>query len=166
MKNDKGRLVNAPYVDNSYKWAGGGMLSTVQDLLKFGSVMLYAYQQDSNSVLPGYLKADTVRQMWTPVCKTKCDWDTGGRYGQGWAVISETQTHGHCRQQQCYISHTGAAVGASSVLLILPLSGKSKSSSKQPPCGIVVSMIVNLPGIGLNKTALQIAQLFQNVIAN
>ncbi|XP_025933626.1 serine beta-lactamase-like protein LACTB, mitochondrial isoform X4 [Apteryx rowi] len=26
--NKKGRLVNAPYVDNSYKWAGGGFLSS------------------------------------------------------------------------------------------------------------------------------------------
>ena len=39
-----GKLENAPYVDNSYKWAGGGFLSTVGDLLKFGNVMMYSYQ--------------------------------------------------------------------------------------------------------------------------
>ena len=39
------RLRNAPYVDNSYKWAGGGFLSTVGDLVKFGNAMLYSYQQ-------------------------------------------------------------------------------------------------------------------------
>ena len=42
--NKKGRLVNAPYTDTSYKWAGGGFLSTVEDLCKFGNVMLYAFQ--------------------------------------------------------------------------------------------------------------------------
>src|SRR5271165_626249 len=30
---------NAPYVDNSYKWAGGGFLSTAEDLVRFGSAM-------------------------------------------------------------------------------------------------------------------------------
>ena len=29
-------LVNAPYVNNSYKWAGGGFLSTTHDLIKLG----------------------------------------------------------------------------------------------------------------------------------
>ena len=37
-------LENAPHVDNSYKWAGGGFLSTVGDLLKFGNIMIYSYQ--------------------------------------------------------------------------------------------------------------------------
>merc|ERR1711902_250624 len=41
-------LKNSPSVDNSYKWAGGGFLSTVGDLLKFGNAMLYSYQQNGN----------------------------------------------------------------------------------------------------------------------
>lgn len=36
--------MNAPYVDNSYKWAGGGFLSTVKDLIQFGNSLLYAKQ--------------------------------------------------------------------------------------------------------------------------
>ena len=39
------KLKNAPYVDNSYKWAGGGFLSSVGDLIRFGSMMLYSFQQ-------------------------------------------------------------------------------------------------------------------------
>ena len=31
-------------MDNSYKWAGGGFLSTVDDLLKFAHIMLYSFQ--------------------------------------------------------------------------------------------------------------------------
>ena len=31
-------------VDNSCKWAGGGVVSTVGDLVKFGNAMLYSYQ--------------------------------------------------------------------------------------------------------------------------
>ena len=43
-RNTKGLLVNAPYVDCSYKYAGGGMLSTVTDLVRFANAMLYSYQ--------------------------------------------------------------------------------------------------------------------------
>ncbi|KAM6058940.1 serine beta-lactamase-like protein LACTB, mitochondrial isoform 3-T3 [Chlamydotis macqueenii] len=78
--NKKGRLVNAPYVDNSYKWAGGGFLSSVGDLLKFGNALLYSYQagqfkNTNGKLLPGYLKPDTVAMMWTPVPKTEVSWD-------------------------------------------------------------------------------------------
>ncbi len=41
---------NAPYVDNSYKWAGGGFLSNVQDLVKFGNAMLFSFQRKSEPV--------------------------------------------------------------------------------------------------------------------
>merc|ERR1712080_154406 len=44
VRDNHHRLQNAPYVDNSYKWAGGGFLSNVSDLLKFGNAMLYSYQ--------------------------------------------------------------------------------------------------------------------------
>ena len=48
QRNNKGHLVNAPYVDNSYKWAGGGFMSTVEDLVKFGNSMLYSKQMAEN----------------------------------------------------------------------------------------------------------------------
>lgn len=49
-----GKLCNAPYVENSYKWAGGGLLSTVPDLLKFGKIMLYSFKGgNSNKTLSG-----------------------------------------------------------------------------------------------------------------
>ncbi len=34
-------IINAPYVDNSYKWAGGGFVSTPEDLLKFAHGLMY-----------------------------------------------------------------------------------------------------------------------------
>ncbi len=37
-------LKNVPAVDNSYKWGGGGILSNVHDLLKFGNAMLNSFQ--------------------------------------------------------------------------------------------------------------------------
>jgi serine beta-lactamase-like protein LACTB len=58
-RNEKGKLINTPFVDNCYKWAGGGFISTSEDLIKFGNAMLYSSQigeyqgKLKNSLLPG-----------------------------------------------------------------------------------------------------------------
>ncbi|XP_074772758.1 serine beta-lactamase-like protein LACTB, mitochondrial [Athene noctua] len=166
--NKKGRLVNAPYVDNSYKWAGGGFLSSVGDLLKFGNALLYSYQagqfkNTNGKLLPGYLKADTVAMMWTPVPKTEVSWDRDGKYAMAWAVVEKKQQCGCCRQQRHYASHTGGAVGASSVLLILPEELGSEAIDTglvAPPRGVIVSIICNMQSVSLNSTALKIAREF------
>ena len=49
IRDAKGKLQNTPYVDNSYKWAGGGFLSTVKDLTKVGNIMLYCYRNEEET---------------------------------------------------------------------------------------------------------------------
>ncbi|KAJ7415918.1 Serine beta-lactamase-like protein LACTB, mitochondrial [Willisornis vidua] len=162
--NKKGRLVNAPYVDNSYKWAGGGFLSSVGDLLKFGNALLYSYQagqfkSSTGKLLPGYLKPGTVAMMWTPVPKTEVSWDRDGKYAMAWAVVEKKQECGCCRQQRHYTSHTGGAVGASSVLLILPEELRPGAGAA-PPRGVIVTIVCNMQSVSLNSTALKIAREF------
>lgn len=53
-----GHLINAPWVDNSCKWAGGGFLSTVQDLVRFAHIMLYSAQSDGTQA---FLKRETIQ---------------------------------------------------------------------------------------------------------
>lgn len=50
-----GTLVNADYANISYKWAGGGMVSTAQDLCRLGIALMSGK----------LMKPATVRQMWT-----------------------------------------------------------------------------------------------------
>ncbi|XP_056428820.1 serine beta-lactamase-like protein LACTB, mitochondrial isoform X2 [Hyla sarda] len=158
--NDKKRLINCPYVDNSCKWAGGGFVSTVTDLLSFGNVLLYSYQaKEMSNRLPGYLKPDTVSMMWRQVSNTEMSWDRDGKYAMGWGTVEGKQDYGQCKCQKHYISHTGGAVGASSVLLIMP---EEDNQSVIPPRGIVVTIIANMQGTGLNSTALKIALEFEN----
>lgn len=76
---DRSVLINAPAVDNSYKWAGGGLLSTVPDLLTFGNVMMYSYLGGKDGI-PGYLKKSTVDMIWTPVPGTNAG--SGRKYGR------------------------------------------------------------------------------------
>ncbi|XP_063860892.1 serine beta-lactamase-like protein LACTB, mitochondrial [Scylla paramamosain] len=161
IRDKHGKLKNAPYVDNSYKWAGGGFLSTVGDLCKFGNAMLYSSQQESKGEgntarLPGYLKASTIWQLWTPVKGTKRkDWvDTA--YGMGWQTVTNRHSHPFCRNSRHHALHSGAAVGASSVLLVLP-----QEPNGGVPQGVVVALMANMQGVSMSKVALEIAELFE-----
>ncbi len=91
---------NAPYVDNSYKWAGGGFLSTAEDLTRFGSAMLQ----------PGILNAQSLQTMLTSQ-KTRTGEETG--YGIGWGI--EKTPSG-----KLVYEHSGGAVGGTSQLIVYP----------------------------------------------
>ncbi|MFZ0639259.1 MAG: serine hydrolase domain-containing protein [Candidatus Acidiferrales bacterium] len=95
-----GPTENAPYVDNSYKWAGGGFLSTPEDLVRFGSALLR----------PGFLTENSLHQLFTSQ-KTNSGQETG--YGIGW-FIHRSQTG-----QRIY-EHSGGSVGGTSQLIIYP----------------------------------------------
>ncbi|KAK7117815.1 hypothetical protein R3I94_023139 [Phoxinus phoxinus] len=161
--NKKRRVVNCPYVDNSYKWAGGGFLSTVSDLLVFGNALLYSYQmaeaKNTDGLLPGFFRPHTAKAIWAPVDKTEASWDKDGLYAQGWLVVEKQQKYGQCRSRRHYVSHTGGAVGASSVLLVLPRDQRT-NQKLPPPQGVVVTIITNMQSVGLNTIALKIAQTF------
>lgn len=157
VRNAKGKLENAPYVDNSYKWAGGGFLSTTNDLIKFGNAMLYSYQNEN-----GIINGEAVKMMWSPVENSRMPWDVDGSYGMGWGVVKEQNNFPYCNSREFYVSHTGGAIGASSVLLILPQKKVPDDSSGQVR-GVVVAIIVNMQSVGLNKTALEIAKIFEGV---
>jgi CubicO group peptidase (beta-lactamase class C family) len=96
-------LENAPFVDNSYKWAGGGYLSTAEDLAHFGSAFLQ----------PGYVSEKSLALLFTPQ-KTSDGKATG--YGMGWGIGT---SHGGQR----IFEHSGGSVGGTSDLIVYPDSG-------------------------------------------
>jgi len=100
QKSENGNIENAMYVDNSYKWAGGGFLSTTEDLIKF----MLAHAQ------PGYLLANSLSTL-TRSQKTNNGEDTG--YGLGWATAIDKQGH-H------WVGHSGGAVGGTSKMVYYP----------------------------------------------
>lgn len=95
-----GPVVNAPYVDNSYKWAGGGFLSTTEDLARVGHLLM-----DGK-----ILKPETLRIWWTPQ-KTSIGKETG--HGIGWGIVQEQS--GRLR-----IGHTGGSMGGTASLMMYP----------------------------------------------
>ena len=98
VADSTGQVSNAPYVDNSYKWAGGGFLSTPEDLLVFANAHLEA----------GYLQAETLETLFTSQ-RLRDGTETG--YGIGWR--STTNEHG-----ERVVSHTGGSVGGRTVLTL------------------------------------------------
>jgi CubicO group peptidase (beta-lactamase class C family) len=98
--NDSGRVLNAPYVDNSYKWAGGGFLSTATDLVRFGDAMLQH----------AVLSPETTELLFTPLETTD-----GERtdYGLGWQVGTDEEGHRT-------VGHSGGSVGGSTQFVLYP----------------------------------------------
>ena len=96
-------FLNAPAVDLSNKWAGGGLLSTPTDLVRFGSAHL----------APGYLSAESLELLLTPM-RDATGASTG--YGLGWARREGDGSgplHGH----------SGGSVGGTTAFLMHPQSG-------------------------------------------
>ncbi|XP_026286493.1 serine beta-lactamase-like protein LACTB, mitochondrial [Frankliniella occidentalis] len=154
-RNKNGKLVNSPCVDNSCKWAGGGFQSTVGDLVKFGDAMLYCYQGGPG----GYLKRETIEALWTisphTVQEPKALAPTSG-YGLGWVVTPPLSKCGGVEPQAFSVNHTGGAVGASSILLIVP----QEPTGQEIPTGVTVAITVNMQAIGLTRLARDIAAQF------
>lgn len=100
---DRGPVLNAQYVDNSYKWAGGGFMSTSEDLARFAEAMRTGT----------LLKPVTVQLLWTSQ-QTSEGKETG--YGMGWSTGKDAGGHR-------WVGHTGGSMGATSHLRIYPDDG-------------------------------------------
>jgi CubicO group peptidase (beta-lactamase class C family) len=96
-------VVNAPYVDNSYKWAGGGFLSTPTDMVRFGM----------GHIGGGFLSGETLETLWMSQ-RTNDGEETG--YGIGWTI--ETDRDGHRM-----VFHGGGSIGGTTFLLLFPDDG-------------------------------------------
>lgn len=124
--NDSMHFNNAPYVDNSYKWAGGGFISTTTDLLKFGEAHM----------VPGYLTAPTLQRLTTSQVLANGD-STG--YGIGWFTGVDD---GRRR-----ISHGGGSIGGITDFVVYPgeaLVIAVLSNSSNTSYGGVVGRIAEL----------------------
>ncbi|MDE0829800.1 MAG: serine hydrolase [Vicinamibacterales bacterium] len=100
VRNDAGQVVNAPFVNNSYKWAGGGFLSTTEDVLRFAN----AHLRDD------YLSKASRKMLFT---EQRTDAGEGVGYGFGWF----TQQDDAGRR---LLSHAGGSVGGTSLMIMQP----------------------------------------------
>lgn len=134
LAND-GQLVHARYVDSSYKWAGGGILSTAEDLVRFGSAHLR----------PGFLRAETLDLMLTPQ-RTADGAETG--VGIGWRVGTDPEG-------RRIAHHAGSIDGGRAVVVVYRDAGlvvALLSNLSQTPAAV-------------ERTAMTIAEPFLDPVA-
>ncbi len=99
---EDGENKEAPYVDNSYKWAGGGFIASCEDLAKFGNSMLE----------PSIISVSTVDLL----TKSLVINDTAEtNYGIGWRS-------GKTDEGDVWFGHSGGSVGGITQLVIYPES--------------------------------------------
>lgn len=91
--------LNAPYADLSVKWAGGGIISTASDLLRFDMAL------NAGTLL----RAETQERMYT---SARLNSGAATGYGLGWMII-----HDGARLK---VAHSGGAMGGTTYLLREP----------------------------------------------
>ncbi|KAH9495279.1 hypothetical protein Btru_016283 [Bulinus truncatus] len=140
VKDSRGSVINAPYVDLSYKWAGGGLLSSPEDMVKFGNILLYSAQHSHDDPgLQGYLSSSTLATFWLPK-----ETSTSKYYGLGFEVVPGREDYGLCADLKFGAGHSGAAVGVSSALFILPRylpEGFLGANGKEKPTEIMANNV-------------------------
>ena len=95
-------IINAPYVDNSYKWAGGGFVSTPEDLMKFAHGLMYG----------DILSEDTRNTLWAT--QHTSDGEATG-YGIGFSDGMEMEHR--------VVGHGGGSVGGNAWFRMFPDDG-------------------------------------------
>lgn len=100
VRNDAGHVVNAPFVNNSYKWAGGGFLSTTEDVLRF-----------ANAHLGDDYLSDSSRDLLFTEQQTRDGQAVG--YGFGWFIQQDAAG-------RRLLSHSGGSVGGTSLMIMQP----------------------------------------------
>ena len=100
VKSNAGMVVLGPSVSNEFKVAGGGFLSTAEDLILFGNEI----------ISPRILSKETVTQLVTPL-----NFKSGKQsdYGVGFGI-------GTTQNDTPKYSHSGGGIGASTLLLMYP----------------------------------------------
>lgn len=133
-RNREGEIRNAPFVDSSYKWAGGGFISTAEDLVRFGSAHLRE----------GFFKSDTLKVLYTSQ-QTADGKETG--VGIGWRIVADSAS-------RRVFHHAGSINGGRSVIVIYPDSGLV----------IVLLSNLSQTPLAIEQTAVTIAEPFLEIV--
>lgn len=98
----KEQTQNAGLMDSSYKIPGGGLVSTAEDIVKFGMAMMYHK----------IVKAQTLASMWTPTGKPQLQGGKPSTYGIGFGILTV--------DGEQYVAHSGGQQGTSTNMEIIP----------------------------------------------
>ena len=98
-------VTNAGLMDGSYKIPGGGLVSTAENLVRFGMALMSGK----------LVKPKTLEQMWTPTGVPQLENGQPSTYGLGFGIVTVNG--------QKVVSHSGGQQGTTTQLVMIP--GKS-----------------------------------------
>ncbi|HJO37792.1 MAG: serine hydrolase domain-containing protein [Vicinamibacterales bacterium] len=137
-RDDDGTIVKSRYEDVSYKYAGGGMLSTVEDLVRMGAAI------NDGTLLGAEAVAELHAPHIDPVMQYRPDDEPRElpfKQALGWDLPTDVLG-------RPYISKTGTVRGTRSVLINFP------------DHGVVVAMQANIAPFPILRHGMAIAQMF------
>jgi len=104
-------VLPAPETNNSYKWAGGGLVSTPSELARFGAAMLHSELLSEETSEVVFTARETASGELNPQ-----------HYGLGWRIggIQYAENEEDEPEILTLISHGGSSMGSASILLLLP----------------------------------------------
>jgi len=133
-----GGTQNVLYGDLTYKFASGGMMSTAEDLVRFGAALNAGR----------LLKKETLAQMWSPQIEGVLEWRRDGAPGKPEGVQGLMWRIANDSAGRRYVSHCGAVQRFHSCLV------------NYPDRDLVVALLENsYEGVGI-KENLAIADMF------
>lgn len=139
----KKAVIRAPVTNSSYKWAGGGLVSTPTDLVRLGNAML------DDSLLNEATRNEIFTARGLPSGRLNPQ-----HYGLGWRIGGLVVTDDDTGAERIItlINHGGTRAGSTAILLIVP------------DHEIVVAMAANTVGRGasapITSVAAKIARKF------
>jgi len=138
VRASDGTIVNSRYEDVSYKYAGGGMLSTVEDLVRMGNAI------NNGTLLGPEVVSEMHRSHIDPVLQFQVDEqarELSFKQALGWDLLTD-------KQGRTYISKTGAVRGTRSVVI------------NYPDDGLVVALQANIAPFPIQRHGEAIAQIY------
>jgi len=137
-------ILPAPETNSSYKWAGGGLVSTPTDLARFGAALLSG----------DFISDETREVIFTP--RTTRDGEINPQYyGLGWRMGQMYHPRGS-EELVTMINHGGTSIGGTAIVIL------------QPEYGIAIAMTANVTPPGgsgpLRTVAAGIARDFMDFI--
>jgi CubicO group peptidase (beta-lactamase class C family) len=143
----KRAVLRAPATNSSYKWAGGGLISTPTDLVLFG-----------NALLGGAMLSNKSRSSMFTARTLPSGEKNPRHYGLGWTIGGLTITNSETGEDEVIglIHHGGARAGSTAILMMIP------------DYNIVVAMTSNSVGRGgsgpLGRIAAKVARAFIDAV--
>ncbi|CAJ0578070.1 unnamed protein product, partial [Mesorhabditis spiculigera] len=145
VRNQRHELENCAEVDNSCKWAGGGIQSTVGDLLKLANGWLYGYQRPKRDGLAeALLPKEIIEEFWKGEIASakKADYFQAGL---GWFRVNGPAAVGGLRQ---------------ALSMFLKKSTEAIRLSDEQPRGLCIAILCNLQEVDLYPLATEIKALY------